>query len=152
MNVSEFMTRDVITCNENQTLADASKLMSEKGFSVMPIVDGSQKLVGMVTESDFVGKETNVPHALVSIKRLFGQDFHFGDVEEIYAKAKTKKLSEVMSKNLKTVTPTTSLSNVINLMITKNLKRLPVVDGEKLVGIITRKNLLKAFNQIEAQG
>lgn len=150
MKAKDFMTTNVITCTEDQSVADAAKLMVEKKFSVMPILNSEGKLVGIVTESDFVGKEVKVPHALASIKQLFGQNFYFNDVETLYAEAKNKKLSSVMSKNLKTVKPETSLSEVVNYMISKNIKRLPVVDGEKLVGIITRKNILKAFNATEA--
>lgn len=150
MKAKDFMTTNVITCTEDQSVADAAKLMVEKEFSVMPILNSEGKLVGIVTESDFVGKEVKVPHALASIKQLFGQNFYFNDVETLYAEAKNKKLSSVMSKNLKTIKPETSLSKVVNYMISKNIKRLPVVDGEKLVGIITRKNILKAFNATEA--
>ncbi len=150
MKVKDFMTKDVITCTEDQSVAVAAKLMVENEFSVMPILNKEGELVGIVTESDFVGKEVSIPHALASIKQLFGQNFYFADVETLYAEAKNKKLSSVMSKNLKTVAPETSLSEVVDYMISKNIKRLPVVDGEVLVGIITRKNILKAFNATNA--
>ena len=148
MQVSEFMTKNVKTIKSDCTVEEAAKIMADGGFSVLPVVDNEDKLVGIMTESDFAGKEVRIPHALGSIKQLFGQNFYFGDVEEIYKKAKTKKVSEVMSKNVKTVTLNSSLTDVIDFMINKNLKRLPVVDGNKLVGIITRKDLLKAFNKI----
>ncbi len=147
MNVSEFMTKNVTTCNQDQTVGDAAKKMLELGVSVMPVVDDSGKLVGIVTQSDFIGKQVDIPHALVSIKRLFGQDFNATDVEDVYKKAKVKKLSEVMSSNLVTVTQDYTLDDVVTLMMKKNLKRLPVLDGEKLVGLITRRDLIKAFEQ-----
>lgn len=149
MKAKDFMTTNVITCTEDQSVADAAKLMVDNEFSVMPILSTDGKLVGIVTESDFVGKEVSIPHALASIKQLFGQNFYFADVETLYKEAKGKKLSDVMSKNLKTVKPDTSLSDVVNYMISKNVKRLPVVEDEKLIGIITRKNILKAFNEVE---
>ena len=55
-----------------------------------------------------------------------------------------------MSKHPRTVTSGTSLTTIINLMISKNLKKLPVVDDNKLVGIITRRDLLKAFSQLSS--
>jgi len=148
MNVSEFMTNDVITCTQDQTVSDAAALMEEKNISAVPVVDNDNKLVGMVTESDFVGKETEVSHALASIKQLFGQTFNLGSIEEIYKKVKNKPLSEVMSTEVLTITPDTTLNKVVNLMIEKNLKRFPVVKDEEIVGIITRKNLLYAFNKV----
>jgi CBS domain-containing protein len=145
MKVSDFMTKDVVTCTVDQTVEVAAKLMAEKGFSVMPIVDEEANLVGIITESDFVGRELNVPHALASIKQLFGQTFYFQDVEKIYSETKGKKLSSIMTSKIHSIAPEASLNDVINFMISKKLKRLPVVEGKKIVGIITRKDLLKAF-------
>lgn len=149
MLVKEFMSSGVISCSEDKTVADAAKLMSEKGISTMPVVDGAGKLVGIVTESDFVGKDANIPHALASIKQLFGENYYFSDIEKIYQNAKDKKLADVMSKKLVTVEPSTTLSELVNLMSSKKLKRIPIIEGDKLVGIVTRKDLLKAFNQLE---
>ena len=143
------MTTDVLTCNQEQTVSEAAKLMAEKGFSVMPIVNDNGELVGIVTESDFVGKEVEVPHAMVSIKRVLGEDTYQGDIEEIYARAKKRKLSEVMSTNPVTVTSDASLNLVVSTMNSKKLKRIPVVENGKLVGLVTRKDLIKAFNNIE---
>lgn len=144
MKVKDFMTSNVVSCTTDQTVEEAAKLMMNNGFSVVPVVENDQ-LVGILTESDFVGKEYDVPHALASIKQLFGQVFYFKDVEKIYSDAKSKKLSEIMTKNPTTVSSEHGLTDVVNTMISKGFKRLPVVDDNKLVGIITRKDLLKAF-------
>ena len=145
MKVNEFMTKNVISCHQDQTVEEAAKIMAEKGFSVMPVVDNEKNLVGILTESDFVGKNANIPHALASIKELFGQIFYFNDVEPIYKKAKKRKLSEVMTKKPMTLNPDSSLSTVVDLMNSKGLKRIPIVNENKIVGIVTRKDLLKAF-------
>lgn len=145
MEAKDFMTKSVITCNQNQTVEEAAKLMTEKLFSVMPVVDDQDNLVGILTQSDFVGKEVDVPHALASIKRLFGHQYYMQDIEPIYANAKQKKLSEVMTKDPITAKPETSLSAIVDMMATKKLKRVPVVENNKVVGMITRKDLIKAF-------
>ena len=72
MKANDFMTKSVISCKQTQTVEEAASLMSDKGFSVMPVVDDAGKLVGILTESDFVGKDANVPRAMVSMKRLLG--------------------------------------------------------------------------------
>ncbi len=148
MKANEFMTKNVITCNESQTVSDAAKIMSENGFSVMPIVNNSGDLIGIVTESDFVGKDVDIPHALVSLKRVLGENHYHGDIEKIYSRAKNRQLSEVMSKPPITVDPESTLNAVVERMAAKNLKRIPVVENGKIVGIITRKDLIKAFNQM----
>jgi CBS domain-containing protein len=150
MKAREFMTSQVVACREDERVEDAARVMCDNGFSVLPVVDSEDRLVGIVTESDFVGKEVNVPHALASIKRLFGKLFYFEDIEPIYAQAKKKKLSEVMTKDPVTITPDTTLTSIVNLMLSKKLKRLPVVDQGRIVGMVTRKDLIKAFNDIES--
>lgn len=151
MNSNEFMTSNVVTCLQTKTIKEAAQLMLENRFSTLPIVDDTGKLVGIITESDFVSKEKSVPHALASIKQLFGQEFYFKDIESIYDQTKDKSVSEVMSKNLVTVNTDTNLSSIVHLMMSKSIKRLPVLENGKLAGIITRKDLIKAFVNAESE-
>lgn len=149
MKVSEFMTKNVIFLNPTQTVEEAAQIMLKEEISVLPIVDDKSHLVGIITESDFVGKEANIPHALASIKRLLGQVFYFDDIETLFLKAKTMPVEQVMTKSPRTVTPDYSLTDVVNLMIRHNLKRIPVIEDEKLVGIITRKDIMRAFTLVK---
>jgi CBS domain-containing protein len=145
MNAKDFMTTNVITCSQDKTVKEAAEIMLEHSFSTLPIVDETGVLVGIITESDFVSKEAKIPHALASIKQLFGQDYYFKDIESIYLETRDKKISNVMSKKLITVDTDTNLTSIVNLMMSKHLKRLPVLDNGKLVGIITRKDLMRAY-------
>ena len=150
MIASDFMTKNVITCNENQTVEEAATLMADNGISVIPIVDDAGNLTGIITESDFITKIQSVPHAMVTLRSLFGKSFNSTDVEQIYKESKGKKLSEVMTKNPKTVDQDATLDEVVKFMGEKNFKRIPVVDGNgKVAGIITRTNVIKAFNQVK---
>lgn len=151
MNVADFMTKNVTTCQENQTVEECAFIMSQEGFSVMPIVDEENNLTGIITESDFIGKDVDIPHAMVSLKRVLGENHYEGDIEAIYSRAKKRKLSEVMTKFPVTASPTDSLNSLVARMAKKNLKRIPVVDGKKVVGIVTRKDLITAFNLVNAQ-
>lgn len=148
MIVKDFMTTEVTTCDGEHTVQDAANLMSEKGFSILPIVDEENHLLGIVTESDFVGKEIEIPHAMASLKMLFGKVYHMEDIENVYKSAKDTKLKNIMSSKVKTISKESSLSSVIDTMVNNHLKRLPVVEGGKLIGIITRKDLLRSFKQL----
>ena len=145
MIAKDFMTAGVISCKGTQTVEEAASLMARNDFSIIPIVDDNNHLIGIITESDFVSQDVEVPHALAPIKNLLGETHYKGDIESIYARAKTRQLKEVMTTNPVTVNVTDSLNSVVSLMEKKDLKRFPVLDDQKLVGIITRKNLLKAF-------
>lgn len=150
MKASEFMTKDVKTCTTDQTVQDAATLMLDNDFSVIPVVNAQGELQGIITESDFISREVDIPHAMVSLKHLFGQNFNSSNVEEIYKKSKDLTLDKVMTKDVKTVSPDDSLDDVVSIMSKKNIKRLPVIENGKIVGIITRRNILKAFNELKS--
>ncbi|WP_127717884.1 CBS domain-containing protein [Halobacteriovorax sp. HLS] len=147
MSVSKFMSKNVISLNQDQTVEEAAKIMIEKNIGGLPIVDSTGKLVGMITESDFIGQKVDVPHALVSLTRLLGQTHHKGSVEEIFEKAKSSKLSEVMSTNVDTISSSADLSEASSIMLAQNVSRLPVCDDGNLVGIITKRDILKSFSK-----
>lgn len=150
MKASDFMTTTIVTCTIDQTVGDAAKAMVAGGFGVIPVVDHSGHLAGMVTEANFVGKDADVPRATVRLKEVFGELMFDGNVEAIFRAAKSKKLSEVMTINPPTVTPDTSLNAIVTKMAHQNIKKLPVVEGGKVVGMITRKDIIKAFTLLDA--
>jgi len=148
MLVKDFMTTELTTCTKDHTVQDAANIMTKNGFSILPIVDKSDHLLGIVTESDFVGKKIEIPHAMATLKELFGEVYNMSDIEEVYKRAKNTKLENVMSKSVRTVSKESTLSSVIDTMVAHHLKRLPVLEDGKLIGIITRKDLLKAFQTL----
>ncbi len=148
MKASEFMTKEVISLTPDKTVEDAAKLMLKKNISIVPIVDSTSHLVGVVTESDFIGKNADIPHALASIKRLLGQIFYHDGVEQIFQNAKKMALEKVMSNNPKFASPDDSLDKIVDQMGRFNLKRIPVVKDGKLVGVITRHDIIRAFTML----
>lgn len=145
MKVRQFMSQNPFTITQDKTVADAAKLMIDNNVSCLPVVDNGGALVGLITESDFVGKKINVPHALTSMRQFFGQKFYFSDIEKLYDSAKDRPLSEVMSSGPKTVGPDMSINELALTMVNTNHKRFPVIEDGKLVGVITRKDMIKAF-------
>ena len=145
MLAENFMSLDPVTIQADQKISDAARLMVDKKISVLPVLGADGSLQGIITQSDFVGKEIEIPHALVNIKHLLGTDFYSRDIEGIYHEAKSKKIADVMTTHVHTVGPKDSLDEVVRLMMKKKLKRIPVVVNKKLTGIITRRNLVTAF-------
>lgn len=143
------MTKEVTSLTPDKTVQDAAAMMLEKNISVIPVVDSTLNLVGIITESDFIGKKVEIPHALASFKRLLGHIFYHEGVEDIFIQAKTTVLEKVMSRNPKTINPDDSLNDVVDKMSKYNLKRVPVVQDGKLVGIITRHDILRAFIMLQ---
>jgi CBS domain-containing protein len=142
MNVADVMTRAVISLAPDDSVQKAAKLMMQYEVSGFPVLERG-KLVGIVTEGDFLRRvETGTEQRRTRwIEFLAGP----GQLADEYAHAHGRKVGEVMTRDLVTVTEGTSLEEVVGLMESHHVKRLPVVKGNALVGIISRGTLLHAF-------
>jgi len=143
MKAKNVMTRDVITVGPEASVLEAVRLMLQRRISGLPVVDASGTLVGMVTEGDFMrraelGTERHAPRWW---EFLAGP----GRAATDYVHAKGRKVHEVMSGDVHSVTEDTSLTEIVETMERRRVKRVPVLRGRKLVGIITRSNLLRAL-------
>ncbi|MGI4992179.1 CBS domain-containing protein [Halobacteriovorax sp. GFR7] len=145
MEITKIMTKQPITITEDKTVKDAAKLMCDKRISALPVLNKDGDVVGIITESDFVGKEVEVPHAMVKLKQAFGHNLNFTQLEKTYEIIKEVRVGEVMTRNVKSLTEETDLEGYIQFMIEKHIKRVPVIKDNKLVGIVTRKDIIKSF-------
>jgi acetoin utilization protein AcuB len=117
MIVRERMTKDPVTVSPDDTLAAAQAKMDAGGFRQVPVLTG-EKLIGIISDRDV---------------RQHGRQMRI------------TKVSEVMTGEVLTVTPRTSLDEAARILLKHKIGGLPVVAGEKLVGIITITDLLQAF-------
>jgi len=134
---------DPVTVAPSRTLEEALGLMRHHRISGLPVVDAAGTLVGMVTEGDFLrrselGTERHTPRW---IEFLSGS----GKLAENYVHAAGRKVRDVMTDKVYAVDEETTLSEVVETMERRRIKRLPVLRGAKLVGIVTRANLLHAL-------
>lgn len=151
MKVKDFMTTKLISCHKDDSLKDAAKIMMDNSISILPVVDEDNILLGVLTTSDFMGRSVEIPRALASIRKLLGQVYYDQNIEDLYKNASQYTLSQVMTERITSVSPDTSLNEAVNTMIRRGHKRLPVVEDKKLMGIITRKDLVKAFYHLANQ-
>ncbi|HMK69949.1 MAG TPA: CBS domain-containing protein [Xanthobacteraceae bacterium] len=147
MQVRDIMTRNVICVGPKQTLVQAARLMLENRISGLPVVDAAGKLVGMVTEGDFlrrgeIGTERHRPKWL---EFLLGP----GRLAAEYVQASGRKVDEVMTADPCTVSEDDSLETVVELMEQQRIKRLPVMRDGKMVGIVSRANLMHALASLD---
>ena len=143
MNVAEIMTRTVISVTPETTIADAAGLLLKHRISGLPVVDPKGAVVGVVTEGDLLRRtETGT-------ERRHARWLEFlitpGRLAREYANANARKVGEVMSADVVAVTPRDSLTEVVRLMEHHHVKRLPVIERNRLVGIISRANLVRAL-------
>src|SRR5262252_5013914 len=136
MKAHDVMTWGAITVGPDESVTHAVQLMLQNKISGLPVVDDNEQLVGMVTEGDFLrrgelGTQRQRPRWL---EFLLGP----GRLASEYVQARGQKVGQVMTPEPKTITPETPLGEIVRLMEHHRVKRLPVVQDGKLVGIVSR--------------
>ena len=141
MRTHQIMTRHVITVDADTPLLDAANLMLRHHVSGLPVLDQAGKPVGIVSEGDFIRRSE------IGTQRKRGRWLKFllgpGISAKDFVHAHGRKVGEIMTEDLCTVTEDTPLEDAVRLMERRNVKRLPVVRGDALVGILTRSDLLR---------
>lgn len=138
---------NVVTVRPDDSIYTAIRLMLKKGISGLPVVEcgplETPKLVGIVTEGDFLRRrETKTLRRRPSwLQLLLGP----GKLADEYVRASGRKISDVMTAPAVTIKEETTIEDIVGLMEDAKIKRLPVVRGDTLVGIVTRANLLRAL-------
>ena len=136
MKVSEVMTYGGLSCKQGDTLHDAVQKMVMRRCGALPVVDDNDesKLIGIITIRD----------SMLPLYPNFGEYVHdsqhardFEEMEENYKRVMCMKVRDVMTPNPMTVDSSTPVLKAASYMGLKNLRRLPVVDGDKLVGMIS---------------
>ena len=143
MQAKDVMTRNVLTVRQDDSVIDTAKLMLKNRISGMPVVDASGALVGMITEGDLLRRtETQTERRRPRwLQFLLGP----GHAAEEFAQTHGRKVGEVMSLRPHCVSDDASLEEVVLLMERHHIKRVPVLREDRLVGIISRANLMDAL-------
>ncbi len=141
MKASDIMVSAVKTVNADATIDQAIALMLEAGVSGLPVMDGEGRLVGVLSEGDLLHREEigTARRKPRWIEVLFGED------AGAYVASHARKVAEIMTTDVVTITPDATLAEVVGKMDARRVKRLPVVLGSALVGIVTRSSVLRAL-------
>src|SRR5947199_3823350 len=146
MRDKDVVTLKVISIGADEPVLKAARLMLQNRISGLPVLDKEGQLVGIVTEGDFLrrgelGTQRQRPRWL---EFLLGP----GRLAAEYVQASGQKVAQVMTTEVKSITPETPLEDVVRLMERHRVKRLPVVQEGKLVGVVSRADLLHALGSV----
>jgi CBS domain-containing protein len=143
--VSTIMTTTVVTVSPDQSVPEAADLMAERRIAAVPVVDATGAVVGLLRDEDLLVTEANlhVPTAIefLGAELVWPPALHRYEAELKRAAAST--VAEVMSTEFETVESTDSVEAVATLMHDRGVSHVPVVDSGKLVGIVTRGDLVR---------
>jgi CBS domain-containing protein len=140
MRAQQIMTQHVITIGADAPIAEAVDTMLRHHVSGLPVVDADGDLIGIVSEGDFIRR------AEIGTQRKRGRWLSFlvgtDRVAADFVRSHGRKVSEIMTPDPLTVWEDTPLDEIVEIMESNNVKRLPVVRGKRLVGIVTRSDFL----------
>ena len=140
MRAHQIMTRSVITIAPDATILEAAKTMLQHHVSGLPVVDAGGKLLGIVSEGDFIRRsEIGTPRKRGRWLRVL-----LGDSAVDYVREHGRSVSDVMTGDPITITEDATLEQIVDAMETNGVKRLPVMKGDRLVGLVSRANLMQA--------
>ena len=139
MNVKDVMNKDVVVVSPRMPLKEVARVLVNRHFSGLPVVDDEGKVLGVVSEGDILVKE-RAPGGETSI---FGRAL---EIETWSDKHDARDAGGSMTSPAVTIGPLHSVSEAAALMLDRGVNRLPVVDADgKLIGIVTRADLVRAF-------
>lgn len=158
MWVADVMTRSVLTLSPDMTLERAAEVLVEKGISGAPVVDAAGRLVGILSETDLLRRLRAVAEEMLGKRYLadrvhslallaFLSERQHAAVDEVYRRLRGEKVSQAMTRHVRTVAPTDSLEAVAQVMIEHDVNRVPVVEEDRVVGIVTRTDLARVLSQ-----
>ncbi|MEA4860380.1 Inosine-5'-monophosphate dehydrogenase [bioreactor metagenome] len=134
MIIERRMTRNPVTATPDMSIAEASTLMKQEKVHRLPVLDKEKHLVGIITEKDIL-YATPSPASSLSIHEM----------AYLLSKLTVKKL---MSKNVVTITKDTTVEEAARMMVDQDLSSLPVLEGDKLIGIVTKSDMFKILLEL----
>jgi len=151
LKVRDIMQTNVITVGPRATVRQLAELLAKHKISGVPVVDENNVVLGMVSEADLIvlDAELHFPYYIQFLDSvIYLQSVH--RFEERFKKAFGAKVVDVMTKEVRTVSPDATLHELATLMADHKINRLPVVENDCLIGIVTRGDIVRAIAESKA--
>ena len=146
LNASDIMTTDVITVRKDTSLKELAKLLYENHINGVPVVDEEGLLIGIICESDLIRKDKKLH--IPTVVALFDWVLYLErpkKIEEEIQRINATKVEDLYTKKVVTVDEKVPIDEIATIMDQKKISTIPVVDGNRLVGIIGKTDLLRTL-------
>ena len=145
MRAIDVMTPNVITVDPDISVQDLAKLLSERNISGVPVVDKTGGMVGIVSEGDLLHRTELGTERRTERRRSWWLEHFASELARDYVKSHGRTVKDIMTRDVATVSEDTDLADIATLLETKRIKRAPVIRDGKVIGIISRANLVRAL-------
>lgn len=146
LTAADVMTRDVITVKKETTIRELAELFARHRISSAPVVDNDGRLIGIVTETDLIEQDKSLH--IPTVISIFDWVIYLESdkkFEKELKKMTGQTVGDIYREKVETVAPSTSVSEVADIMSSKKIHAIPVVEGETLVGIVARIDLVRSM-------
>lgn len=146
LKVRDIMTADVVSVKKETTIRDLAELFTTRRVGSVPVVDQNGDLIGIVTESDLIEQDKSLH--IPTVISLFDWVLYLESdkkFEKELQKMTGQTVGDIYVETVETVTPDTPVNVVADIMSSKKLHAVPVVDGRRLVGIVSRIDLIRTM-------
>jgi CBS domain-containing protein len=153
LKARDIMTKNVITVTPDTEITQAAKLLLENHFNGLPVVDESGKLIGIICQDDLIIQQKRLP--LPSLFTFFDGLIpltSYRSLEKEVEKIVAATVSQAMTTDPITIDPDASLEDIATLMVNNNIHTLPVLDRDRLVGVIGKEDVLRTLMPSDKQG
>jgi CBS domain-containing protein len=146
ITAKDIMTTEVITISPETEIAKAAKLLLANRINGVPVLNDAGELIGILCQSDIIIQQKNIPiPSLFTLLDGFIPLTSSKKLDREVEKIAAAKAADAMTPDPVSITPDTGIENIAALMVEKNYHTLPVVDGDKLVGIVGKEDVLKTL-------
>jgi len=146
LKVKDIMTKEVVSVTKETTVMELAGIFAQRHISSLPVLDQNGELIGMVTETDLVEQDKNLH--IPTVISIFDWVIYLESdkkFEKELKKMTGRTVGDIYSNEVVTVAPDTSISDVADMLSSRKITALPVVEGKKLVGIISRIDLIRSM-------
>ena len=148
LTAKDIMTQEVISVHEATPVSELARILTSHNISGVPVLGDNESVIAVVTESDLIdqSKKLHIP----TVVTILDSVFYLENPDKMEAEMKKiagTKVSEICSGVPKTISPDTKLDEIATIMAEDNIHTLPVIENEKLVGVIGKKDIIKTLIQ-----
>ncbi|MBW1701321.1 MAG: CBS domain-containing protein [Deltaproteobacteria bacterium] len=146
LNASDIMTTDVITVKKDTNLKDLAKLLYESHINGVPVVDDDGLLIGIICESDLIRKDKKLH--IPTVVAIFDWVLYLESpkkIEKEIQRINATTVEDLYTKNVITVDEKTPIDEIATIMEQKKIYTIPVMDGDRLVGVVGKADLLRSL-------